>query len=205
MDSLDSLVAGGKTEFRPGRNLRLLYLVYLLLTVWFFILPWLVPVVVLAPPWIGLIASVVILAIVIFSVVWIRKFHASLVYIFTTHDISWNRGVWWHQTSIVPYNRITNIDILQGPLMRRLGVTTLRVQTAGYSAPSGQSSEMRIYGVDDPQAIKNFLSERVKSQAPIGVEAGSESANAGPIPTRAISAEILRELVKIREILERGR
>ncbi len=192
-------------EFRPGRNLRLLYLIYLLFTVWFLILPWLVPVVVLAPPWIGLIASVGILVIVLFSVFWIRKFHASLIYIFSTHDITWNRGVWWHRTSIVPYNRITNIDTSQGPLMRRLGVTTLRVQTAGYSAPSGQSSEMRMYGVDDPQAIRNFFLEKIRSQVPSGVEAGSESANAGPIPGGAMSAQVLQELVRIREILETGR
>jgi membrane protein YdbS with pleckstrin-like domain len=206
MESLEGLTDGGVKIFRPGRNLRLLYLTYLLVTVWFLILPWLVPVVILAPPQAGLVAGLLVLAVVLFALVWIRKFHASLVYTFTPHDISWNRGVWWRQTSIVPYNRITNIDILQGPLMRRLGLTTMRIQTAGYSAPSGQISEMRIYGVDDPQGLENFLSERVKALAPAGVETGSSTGTAVPIRAEeSWSKEVLRELVKIREILENGR
>ena len=32
---------------------------------------------------------------------------------------------------VVPDNRITNIDIRQGPLMRALGISNLAVQTPG--------------------------------------------------------------------------
>lgn len=47
---------------------------------------------------------------------------------------------------IVPYNRITNLDIRQGPVMRILGLSTLSIQTAGYS---GQAiPEIKIEGVE---------------------------------------------------------
>jgi membrane protein YdbS with pleckstrin-like domain len=48
-------------------------------------------------------------------------------------EINWKRGVWFRTTGIVPYNRITNLDVRQGPFMRYLGISTLAIQTAGYS------------------------------------------------------------------------
>ena len=47
-------------------------------------------------------------------------------------EMSWKRGVWFRRTGILPYNRITNLDVIQGPVMRMLGISTLSIQTAGY-------------------------------------------------------------------------
>ena len=40
-------------------------------------------------------------------------------------EMSWKRGVWFRTTGIVPYNRITNLDVRQGPVMRLPGISTL--------------------------------------------------------------------------------
>ena len=39
-------------------------------------------------------------------------------------------GVWFRATAAVPYHRIQQIDVEQGPLQRRHGVVTLRLRTA---------------------------------------------------------------------------
>lgn len=41
-----------------------------------------------------------------------------------------HRGVWTRTTSAVPFHRIQQIDVSQGPLQRRHGVATLQLRTA---------------------------------------------------------------------------
>jgi membrane protein YdbS with pleckstrin-like domain len=39
------------------------------------------------------------------------------------------KGVWWRNKSFVPYNRITNVNIYQGPISRRFRLGKLSIQT----------------------------------------------------------------------------
>lgn len=41
------------------------------------------------------------------------------------------RGFLWRTDTIVPFNRIQHIDVVQGPLQRMFGLSTLIVHTAG--------------------------------------------------------------------------
>jgi uncharacterized protein len=93
-----------------------------------------VPVIIASEPdWIiaGLTLTGVLILIVIF-VAWVRLYYVSMWYELRDDEMSWKRGVWFRRTGIVPYNRITNLDVIQGPVMRRLGISTLSIQTAGY-------------------------------------------------------------------------
>ena len=85
------------------------------------------------PDWLitGLILTGLLILIVIF-VAWVRLYYQSMWYELRDDEMSWKRGVWFRRTGIVPYNRITNLDVIQGPVMRRLGISTLSIQTAGY-------------------------------------------------------------------------
>lgn len=74
-----------------------------------------------------------IAALVIVFLVWVRLYYESMWYELREDEMSWKRGVWFRTTGIVPYNRITNLDIKQGPVMRFLRISTLSIQTAGYS------------------------------------------------------------------------
>jgi membrane protein YdbS with pleckstrin-like domain len=74
--------------------------------------------------------------------------------------MSWKRGVWFHRTGIVPFNRITNLDIIQGPVMRMLGISTLSIQTAGYS---GQAvPEIRIEGIEHAEVLRELIRSLVR-------------------------------------------
>jgi hypothetical protein len=39
-------------------------------------------------------------------------------------EMSWKQGVWFRRTGIVPYNRITNLDVIQGTVMRIRGISS---------------------------------------------------------------------------------
>ena len=66
-----------------------------------------------------LIIGIAALAVcVIFACIWAPLYYKSVVYHLNGTEMTWKRGVFFRKTGIVPYNRITNVDIVQGPVMR---------------------------------------------------------------------------------------
>ena len=131
---------------------------------------------------------------------WIPKYYESISYLFTKDEIIVERGVWWRKKGFVPYNRITNININQGPISRQFGLGTLRIQTAGYSGGGGRGrvAEAVVLGVKNFEELKDFIMDFVRRIRPIAVEAGPEV-----LAPEEIDRQILEELKKIRETLEK--
>ncbi|MCD6494013.1 MAG: PH domain-containing protein [Archaeoglobaceae archaeon] len=149
-------------EFKPSPQFKKLYYIYLLLAIIFGILWWYIPVLLLIPFEVKVGITISILAILIFIAYWIPKYYETIVYKLTENEIVWRRGVWFKKTGVVPYNRITNIDIVQGPISRMLGIATLKIQTAGYS---GQARpEIKIEGIEQFEELRELIMEFVKGK-----------------------------------------
>jgi len=148
------------------------------------------------PDWLitGLILTGLLILIVIF-VAWVRLYYQSMWYELRDDEMSWKRGVWFRRTGIVPYNRITNLDVIQGPVMRRVGISTLSIQTAGYS---GQAvPEIRIEGIEHADDLRELIRSLVRQSGMHNDGTG------GTFPTGApTDQKIIEELVKIRTLLE---
>ncbi|MDD3091663.1 MAG: PH domain-containing protein [Methanoregulaceae archaeon] len=181
----------------PSPRLRTLYNLYLILVVWLAILPWFIPLALFSPPIVSLLVGVPLLALVLLAAWWIPKYYQTILYTLQEEDICWRRGVWFRQTGIVPYNRITNVDIIQGPLARIFGLSSLRIQTAGYSAQA--PAELVLAGIVNPEEIRDIIMGHVHSQSPLAVETYGGSRSEG-----ASIRELHGELVRIRTLLEEG-
>ncbi|MCZ7382608.1 MAG: PH domain-containing protein [Candidatus Methanoperedens sp.] len=183
-------------EFRPAPQFRKLYYSYLLLATVFGILTWYIPVLLLAPFTVILGFLIPILAILIFVSYWIPKYYDTMLYKLTQNELIWRRGVWFKNTGIVPYNRITNIDIVQGPVSRNLGIASIKIQTAGYSGPAngGRIAEITIEGMEQFEDLRELIMGFVRGNKPLAVETYEEDVN----------LKILDELVKIRELMEKS-
>ncbi|HZD42705.1 MAG TPA: PH domain-containing protein [Methanomicrobiales archaeon] len=178
--------------FKPAPQFKTLYYVYLILSILVFVLPYAIPVILFTPLIVVLSINIPTLAILGFTAFWIPLFYDTMAYQLTETEISWRRGVWFRQTGIVPYTRITNIDIVQGPVMRALGISALRIQTAGYS---GQAvAELRLQGIRHPEELRELILGFVRGTAPIAT--GTYEA-----PTLPIDLQILQELKEIRKLL----
>ncbi|NYT07293.1 MAG: PH domain-containing protein [Methanomicrobiales archaeon] len=118
-------------EVRPHRNLRSLYLTYLLIAIWAGVLPWLIPLSLFFPPVYVLAFTVPILLLVIVLVWWTGAYYHSVIYRFSDGGIGWERGVWRRQAGTVPYSRITAVEIIQGPLSRLFGISMLKIRAEG--------------------------------------------------------------------------
>jgi len=151
-------------EVKPHRNLRSLYLTYLLIAIWAGVLPWLIPFTIFIQPVFVLAITVPVLLLVLFLIWWTGAYYHTILYRFSTTGISWERGVWRRKTGIVPYNRITSVDISQGPLSRLLGISMLKIQTAGYPAGTASGVELKIEGMTDAGALREYLLDQMRSR-----------------------------------------
>lgn len=181
-------------EFKPAPQFKKLYYIYLMIGILFGVLTWYSPVLLFAPIEVVLGISIPVLTILIFIAYWIPKYYDTMIYKLTENEIVWRRGVWFRKTGIVPYNRITNIDITQGPISRKLGIAALKIQTAGYSGQQARA-EIKIEGVEQFEELREIIMRFVKCESPVAVETYGEE---------NINQKILNELVKIRKLLEKS-
>ena len=97
----------------------------------------------------------------IFISSWIPKFCDSISFQFTESEIIVNKGIWFRNTTIVPYKRIINISIKQGPLFRNFELGTLEIYTAKHSNIT--KPEIKMEGIENFQQIREFLMEKMKN------------------------------------------
>ena len=137
-----------------------------------------------------------------FFVYWVKLYYQSMWYELHDDEMRWKRGVWFRTTGIVPYNRITNLDLKQGPVMRWLKISTLSIQTAGYS---GQAvPEIRIEAIEHAEELRELVRSLVR-QSSSGISNDGTGTTA-PVQssTGSMSTNLLMldELKKIRSLLE---
>ncbi len=120
------------TPFKPSEKMVIWFIIDFFILILFLLLCCIAPVV--SIPDVPLLAVAIIvgiiLVIVVLYLIWVKMYYDSMWYELHDDEMRWKRGVIFRSTGIVPYNRITNIDIKQGPVMRALGISTVSVQTA---------------------------------------------------------------------------
>jgi uncharacterized protein len=186
------------TPFKPSRAIITLFVVDFILVLAFIGCFTALPALSISDfnPAVTAIIGVIALILLAFFVTWSRLYYDSMWYVLREDEMSWKRGVWFRTTGIVPYNRITNLDLRQGPVMRRLGISTLSIQTAGYS---GQAiPEIKIEGIEHAEEFREFVRSMVR-----GCTTHSEGTGGTAAPSpKTTDQQILSELVRIRTLLE---
>lgn len=109
-----------------------------------------------------------------------------------------NKGVFWKRRTTVPYSKITNIDITQGPVERSFGLSKIHVQTAGLSGSSNPQAELVLRGITDPEELKAEIMSQIRNKVgtpATAVEEKPESAD--------VLQSILEELKAIRQSVQK--
>ena len=130
--------------------------------------------------------------------IWIPAFFNTLEYSIDSEAVKMNRGVFWKRRVTVPYNKITNVDVSQGPLQRKFGLGTIHVQTAGAGGAQGAQAELRMIGIKDFEGLKDIIMEGVRGFSSLQLEKTTAEISD---PDTLVS--ILEELRAIRRVLER--
>ena len=61
-------------------------------------------------------------------------------------------GVWFLHRKSIPLERITDVALVQGPLLRFFDIWAMRIQTAGSA-----QCEATLYGVRNPEEIRELI------------------------------------------------
>lgn len=195
-------------SFKPSEAFVPWFIIDFLLLLGFIVVCMVVPVILASESAIDLFILVAIgaalIAIMVIFVVWTKLYYDTMAYELHPDELRWRRGIWFRTTGIVPYNRITNLDLKQGPVMRWLNISTISVQTAGYS---GQAvPEIRIEAIEHAEELRELLRNAVRSCSSSGGDGTGTGSPvrtiAEPVATTGTSILILDELKKIRMILE---
>ena len=183
-------------KFRPDPKLKTLYGIYAVIGIVIGYLSWAIPLTIIFTPQIMSQAPTLLIliyapliVIIIFLSIWISKFYNSIFYSLMENELVVEKGVIWKKKNIIPYSKITNVDVSQGPLERALGIASIRIQTAGYSGAA--RPEASLIGIRNYERLKNTILEKVrKSTSAIRQE-------------KEVSTQILEELKTIRDLLEK--
>jgi membrane protein YdbS with pleckstrin-like domain len=192
------------TRFKPSPSMKTWYLAGIFLIIGLLLLFSYVPAVIFGE--MPAIFSVLILGstalIFVLLWVWVGMYYESMSYELREDEINWKRGVWFRSTGIVPYNRITNLDVRQGPFMRMLKISNLSIQTAGYS---GQAvPEIQIEAIEYAEELRELIRSQVRGSS--SRDDGTGSVKPVPAPTGTTTdQQILAEVKQIRSLLEQRR
>lgn len=188
-------------DFGPVPNYKpylMLFTVAIMALVWLCCVAWaLIPVFTTGewPMFTVPIVFAILAAMIVFGIIWSRLYFGTVQYHMNDNEITWKRGVWFHSTGIVPYNRMTDVNIVQGPVMRKFGISHLRIQTAGTS--SNKVAEISIEGMNRAEELRAVIIDHMRGKT----VAGGATVGVVEEPTTDIS-ELLSEVKEIRKLLE---
>jgi putative membrane protein len=139
---------------------------------------------------------------------WAKRHFASLRCALTERSLIVERGVLFTVQKTIPLQRIQDLTVRGGPLLRGLGLEMMSVETAGQSQAQG-SADARLVGVIDLRRFRQRVLEqcRVVESGPAGPASSPEPSHAvgSAAEPDAILVEIRDSLHRIEQLLSQGR
>jgi len=138
----------------------------------------------------------------------IQKYLDNLQCTLTERTLELKKGILNKRESTVPLEKITDLQMFQGPIMRYFGLHGFRVETAGQTTGTGGGSLLNIVGIiDTPGFRRAVLDQRDlhnKGSAPSSQGHAPAPAAAAPSDDRlvAVVSEIRDSLKRIEATLE---
>jgi membrane protein YdbS with pleckstrin-like domain len=140
------------------------------------------------------------LIVMLLILLWIPAFYKSLEYVINSDSVKAKAGVFWRKNVTIPYTKVTNLDITQGPLERMFDIGTIHVQTAGAGGQEGTKAELKLVGMRELDGLKDTIMEQIRDHMFAGPDKIKEAASHEE--DSQIFECILKELKAIRQVLE---
>jgi putative membrane protein len=106
------------------------------------------------------------------------RYYENLRVILTNRDLKVHRGIMVKEEKTIPLEKITDLRVYEGPIMRHMGLKGLAVETAGQTSPAG--ALVNIVGILDVDGFRDdVLDQRDRISEP-----GDDLTPIGPSPDR---------------------
>ena len=127
-----------------------------------------------------------------------KRYYERLEVVLTRRDLKVRRGIWNIEEKSVPLEKITDLALNQGPLMRLFDIKGMKVETAGQSSSGALITITGIEDVDDFRDAVLDQRDRISDWQESEPHPGGEDAR----PTIE-SGDTLTVLTEIRDSLQR--
>ncbi len=147
----------------------------------------------------GFVVSIIGIPLALFWVLgwgqwWAKRSYESLRCILYERSLVVKRGVVFKTEKTIPLDKIQDLTVREGPLLRAFGLRSLKIETAGQGSPQGQA-EANMVGVVDPREFRDqVLSQKDRM---LGLSAAPRPSE--PKPMTGSSTDGL--LTEIRDLL----
>ncbi|MBL9147356.1 MAG: PH domain-containing protein [Phycisphaerae bacterium] len=108
----------------------------------------------------------------------------STWYVISDRSMRLRRGIWVVEEVTITFENVQNVSVHQGPVQRYFGIANVLVQTAGGGVTVGPHGPVAsgghmglLEGVDDAEALRDLIMDRVRSSRSAGL--GDERERAG--------------------------
>lgn len=133
---------------------------------------------------------------------WLAAMRCAL----TDRTLELKKGVFNRVQSTIPLEKITDLQLYQGPIMRALGLQGFRVETAGQTSAPG-ASLVNVIGIVDTEGFREAVLEQRDRLAGLGMRddgTGDVRAAPGAGPGSIVgTGEALAELRSMHDTLRR--
>ena len=143
-----------------------------------------------------------------FLLVWIptgliftRRYLASMECVLTDKALKVKKGIFVKVEKTIPLEKITDMGMRQGPIMRSMGLHTLTIETAGQSGPGG--ALVSLTGIIDAEEFREAVLDQRDAEKEKIETSSVPTSNAQTQPSGSTDPELKAVLVEIRDVLKR--
>ena len=132
---------------------------------------------------------------------FIDRYIANMGCALTERTLDIKKGIWNKTESTIPLDKITDLQLFQGPVMRYFGLHGFKVETAGQSSPAG-GALVNIVGIVETKAFRKAVLEqrdRMSGGATTAPDARAADLGSGDPQTAELLTEIRDSLQRIEQ------
>lgn len=131
---------------------------------------------------------------------FIKRYYERLEIVLTRRDLKVRRGIWNVEEKSVPLEKITDLALNQGPLMRLFDIKGMKVETAGQSSAGAL---VTVVGIEDVDDFRDAVLDQRDRISDWQESDDASAASSGPAAPSGQGGDTLRVLEEIRDSLQR--
>ena len=120
---------------------------------------------------------------------WARHYFDKLECELSDRTLRYRKGILFQIEKTIPLENIQDVTFIEGPLLKRFNLSTLRFETAGQSAAKG--GDLRLTGIIDAHEFRNRI---LQAREALRHQAANPRADAGAVQARDEQVAILRAI-----------
>jgi putative membrane protein len=133
--------------------------------------------------------------------VFTAKYLASMECVLTSKALKIKKGVFVRVEKTIPLEKITDMGMIQGPIMRRFNLHTLTVETAGQSGPGALVS---LTGIVDAKDFRQAVLDQRDETSSVTRGESAKHSTEDSIADSSVLTEIRDTLLRIEGELKKS-